>query len=103
VSQRQSAASLEYVNVRVTAKLVKTAYNPTTKPVDMAFVSTSSSPADDDWNTAEWETVDGEYIAKCLVGPTGTRSLDPGTYAVYVRVTDDPEVPVIYAGVLEVY
>lgn len=42
------------------------------------------------WATPE--TVDGE-VAFLL---DGTRA--PGTYKVFVRVTDDPEIPVIEAG-----
>lgn len=70
--------------------------DPTGDDVAVAFVSTGTIPADEDFNDAIWNTSGSPtvYTALCLIGP-GAVALDAGAYAVFVKVTDDPEVPVI--------
>jgi len=89
-----SSISTEYVKVKV-SKDDKT--SPTSDTVAMAFLLTETSPTIGDWLTAGWQTmtVDGEtvYLARCLVGPGGVKTLSPGEYWVWVKVTDNPEIP----------
>lgn len=97
-----SSTSLEYVPVDVRAKQAGVVIDPTGDTVQMAFVSdTDTTPANDDtavWNSASWETnsttTPHTYTALCLVGPGGSVTLTEGNYAVFVKVTDNPEVPV---------
>lgn len=87
--------------------------DPTGATADVGF---SSDPDIEPtvWHSATWETsetvrarvgattVHSPYKARLLVG-TGATELTVGEYAVWVRITDAPEIPVRYAGQLEVY
>ena len=57
----------------------------------------SGPPAGGDWKTASWETdattTPPTYYARCLVGPGGTVPLAPGTYMIWLKITDAPEIP----------
>lgn len=92
MSMSMSTLSTEYVRVRVSATKNGIAYVPTSDTVAMAFVTPGSTPASGDWKTASWETAGSVYYAICLVGPGGN-ALAAGTYKVWVKVTDSPEVP----------
>lgn len=98
----QSALSLQYVSVLLTA----TGGSPITDAVQMAFTRTGN-PADGDWNAASWADQGNlpatQAIAQCLVGPGGTLTLPVGTYKIWIKVTDSPEVPVLPAGTLSIY
>lgn len=102
----QSVLSLESVKVPVAVRLSGALINPTSDVVAMAFPAESVDPVTGDWQAAEWETdsstVPVTYLAKCLVGPGGTIALSVGLYDVWVRVTDNPEVPARRAGNLEI-
>jgi hypothetical protein len=52
--------------------------------------------------SGNWVTEGGIYYAQALVGPGSSSILAVGFYDVYVKVTDNPEVPVIRAGLLEI-
>ncbi len=99
-----STASLEYVQVPMTARKNGAAYDPTADTVQMAFVAGAGNPST--WYTASWDTdattTPVTYRAQCLVGPSGTVTLAAGTYTVWVKVTDSPEVPVKRAGQIKV-
>jgi hypothetical protein len=97
----QSVLSTEYVQVDVTAD--GGVYDPTAGPVAMAFV-VSGNPGSGDWNTGSWDVpTTGGYVAQCLVGPgSGGVALAPGTYVIWLKVTDNPEVPVRAVGLLVV-
>ena len=97
-----SSLSLEYVRVAVTIKRLGVEVDPTTDTVQMAFTAVGVEPVSADWKSASWETVDGEYIARCLVGPTGTVTLSDNMYTIWVKVADDPEIPVRPVGRLRV-
>jgi hypothetical protein len=69
----------------------------------MAFTK-GPTPVSGDWKTAEWETAGTKRYARCLVGPGGTTTLAKGLWAVWVKLTDNPEIPVKKAdGMLEVF
>lgn len=100
-----SSLSKEYVRVRVKAKEAGADVDPTADTVVMAFVA-DGEPAALDYKAATWETdtstTPDTYYARCLVGPGGTVTLTDGLYKVFVKVTDNPEVPVKHAGHLKV-
>jgi hypothetical protein len=101
----QSALSREYVSAAITANAAGTPVNPTNDVVEFAFTAVSTAPAPSDWKPGSWDgtqprTPGGAYIAHCLVGPGGTIQLPAGRYTMWVRVTDNPEVPVIPFGQL---
>lgn len=101
------ATSLEYVRTRVdVTDDTGAAVDPTSDPVAMAFTANGADPVSGDWKTASWTTdatgARPVYRARCLVGPAGTVTLTAGLYAVWVRITDSPEIPVIPAGYLRI-
>ena len=103
-----SQLSLQYVGIPVRAvTLAGASFNPTADTVQMAFMATATQvPQSSDWKTAVWATVTGNllypYAAYCLVGPGGTINPGIGTYVIFLKVTDSPEVPVIPVGYLEI-
>jgi len=105
-----SHLSLQYVNVPVKALTISgTAYDPTGDTVTMAFMPQATQvPQSGDWQAAIWATRSGDilnpYAACCLVGPGGTIQLGIGTYIIYVKISDNPETPVLQASLqLEIY
>jgi hypothetical protein len=103
-----SALSRQYVGIPVKAvTLTGSAYNPTADVVQMAFMPTATQqPQLSDWQAAVWASVPGNlifpYAAFCLVGPGGTVNPGVGRYVVYLKVTDNPEIPVDVIGYLEI-
>lgn len=103
-----SHLSLQYVGIPVTATTTSgAAYNPTSDTVQMAFMPQATQfPSSGDWKTATWGTDTSNllfpYAAYCLVGPGGTITLGLGSYYMYLKVTDSPEIPVLVAGILQV-
>lgn len=102
-----SQLSTQYVFIPVSATRSGAAYNPTGDPVVFAFAPTATYvPQNTDWVAGSWDTDTSSilfpYSAKCLVGPAGTVTLGIGTYVMYIRITDNPEVPVLIAGQLQV-
>ena len=92
------ASSEEFVRVPVTATVDGAAVNPTTDLVEVALVPAGTALAEEHYAVGTWQTdtVDGvvTYYA-CRLVETG--ELAPGTYRCYVRITDDPETPVLEA------
>lgn len=103
-----SHLSLQYVGVPVKPLLLTgQPFNPTADPVAMAFMPTAYQvPVLSDWKTAVWavrsSNVLEPYAAACLVGPGGTIQLGIGTYIIYLKVTDNPEIPVLTGGQLQI-
>lgn len=94
----QSAASLEYIRVAVSASEAGVAVNPTADAVQMAFVAVDTVPISGDYVAATWEVDNGTYYARCLVGPGGTIALAADHWDVWVEITDTPEIPARKAG-----
>ena len=92
--------SKEYLPVQVSATKEGVSFNPTGDSVQIAIPKTNVQPVSGDWKSASWDSYDGEYFARILVGPGGDIVPLPGTYDIYVKVTDSPEVPALYAGKL---
>jgi hypothetical protein len=102
-----SQASLEYVQATVTAAVAGAPYNPTSDVVKFAFLAPGTSPYGATWCAASWASTEsptgtGDYTAQCLVGPGGAVQLAPGSYQVWVQITDSPEVPVLPAYLLTI-
>jgi hypothetical protein len=103
----QSALSREFVPAAVTATAAGQPVNPTGDVVEFAFTAISAKPVTGDWKSGSWDgtqpqTPGNAYIAHCLVGPGGTVQLAAGRYQMWIRVTDDPEIPVIPFGLLNI-
>ena len=95
--------TLEYLRLRVSATVNgNTGYNPTNDVVQFGFVvkggGNTPSTVPTQWYTGSWETttITGQtaYIAKVLVGPGGTFTPSANTtYFVWLKITDNPEIP----------
>lgn len=95
-----SALSTEYIRVPVRTT---DGADVTSAAVEMAIVSGRyTPPGDSDWHSASWDTTGAVAAASLLVGPDGVIELDAGAYSVWVRLTDNPEVPVLRSGLLTV-
>ena len=100
----QSALSTQMLQILVTVKS-PSGYNPTGDTVQMAFTPLTypeTSPAS--WATGSWATFPGPaYWAEALVGPAnGGTALSLGTYQVWLKITDNPEVPVLQPCLLTI-
>jgi hypothetical protein len=103
----QSQLATEYILIPVSASKAGASYNPTGDVVQFAFMPTPTQvPQSGDWQAGAWDTDSPNilypYTAKCLVGPAGTINLGIGTYIIYVKIVDNPEIPVLVAGQLSV-
>lgn len=74
--------------------------NPTSFPVQIAFMQHGLQPAESDWNNGTWVTAGSTYYAQIKVGPDGGLVLPETDYWVYVRVDAGDEYPVMLAGFL---
>ena len=104
--------TLEYLRVQVKALVNgNQAYNPTSDVVQFGFVpqgggnTASTQPLT--WLPGSWETttISGQtaYVARCLVGPGGTFVPTANTtYFVWLKVSDNPEIPLKQCGTLQV-
>ena len=103
----QSALSLQYVQVAVMATAAGAPYNPTVDTVAFAFMGGNTNPGPTDWKAGSWDGTTirqpgAAYQAQCLVGPGGTVTLTAGTYTMWIKITDAPEIPVINVGLLRI-
>lgn len=99
--------SREYVQAEVTATVQGQPYDPTTDVVEFAVTEIGARP--DVWYPGGWDGTQpivgttGTYRAQFLVGPGSTGpTLTRGRYTVWIRITDNPEQPVIPVGQLTV-
>lgn len=100
----QSSLSLEYIRVPVSVKESGSPIDPTSDSVALSFPTEGSAPTL--WNPGTWETdattTPTTYLARVLVGPNGDIELTAGLYDVWVRITDNPEVPARKSGNLQI-
>jgi hypothetical protein len=106
---KRSSKSLAYVRTKVSADKFdgEWDYNPTNDPVEFAFTAEGGPTDETTWYDGSWEIKDStsahpKYFAKCLVGPSGEVELSTGSYEIWVKITDNPEIPIEYAGIIEV-
>ena len=101
-----SVLSTQEVIVPVSAISPSGPIDPSSDPLAFAFVSVGAEPGSGDWVTGTWGgQLNGMYWAQCLVGPAAGVSgtvLSIGSYAIWYKITDNPEVPVQQAGVLTI-
>jgi hypothetical protein len=99
-----SALSTVYIKSRITATVNGATYNPTGDVVAVAFKAPGVSPAAPDWQTGSWEAAGTSYFARLLVGPAALFQLAVGTYHMWIRITDSPEILVLQApGTVRIY
>jgi hypothetical protein len=106
VFKSQSVLSTEPYRVAVSATVAGNPLNLSTDTVQFAFMA-AGDPGNADWRTGTWETttVSGKalYVAQCLVGPANSGvSLSVGPWNVWVKVVDNPDVPVRQVGTLQI-
>lgn len=95
---RKSRLSTEYVLVPFGARASGAAVDPSTLPVAVAFTSPGAEPAEGDWASASWQPDGaGGWDACILAGPDGDADPVVGAHDVWLRVTSDPEIPVLLA------
>ncbi|MER7968096.1 hypothetical protein ABTX35_03615 [Streptomyces sp. NPDC096080] len=98
--------SREYIGAEVTVTSQGQPYNPTVDVVEFAFTAVGGRPTT--WYTGGWDGTNpipgtNTYRAQVLVGPGSSGPvLSRGRYAVFIRITDTPEQPVIPLGQLTV-
>jgi hypothetical protein len=98
---------LKYIFIPVAATQYGLPYNPTSDTVQFAFMPQATQvPQNADLVSGAWETWTTDvlypYRAKCLVGPGGTITLGIGTYIIYLKITDSPEIPFDIVGQLAI-
>ena len=94
-----STLTKEFVEVPISAR--DDTIDPTGDVVQLAFMA-SGKPTAPDWVTGSWRTGDsGTFYARALVGP-GAKVLAPGVYTVWVKFTDNPEIPARNVGYLKI-
>lgn len=102
-----SHLSTENIGVTVQATTAGTTFDPTGDLVQFSFVQGyGSAPTSGSWTTGSWTLTNNPlypYAALCLVGPTGSTALTTGNYIVWLKITDNPEVPVRVVGELAIF
>jgi hypothetical protein len=102
-----SQLSTEYIGIPVQATTAGTTHDPTGDVVNFAFVTGyGAAPTSGQWVAGSWAYTNNPlypYVARCLIGPSGTTALTNGNYVVWLKVTDSPEIPVRIAGELSIF
>lgn len=100
----QSVLSRKFVRLSVEASGASGPINPTSDVVAMAFTTGDALPSA--WVAASWASTsprsDGSYVAQCLVGPGGDTTLVVGSYSIWLKIIDSPEIPVEPVGLLTI-
>lgn len=91
--------SIAYVPAIIEARPAGTVYDPTGDTVQYQFVNVGANPGST-WLFGLWQTIltgaTPEYRALCMAGPGQQFVPKQGhTYWLFVRVTDNPEIPVL--------
>lgn len=94
----RSVLDTENLAYPVQAVIGGASYNPTGDVVQFAFMPqpANANPGVSDWHTGSWATTGSSiYMAQVLVGPANSGVvLTSGVYNVWIKITDNPEVPV---------
>lgn len=89
--------STEYVAVAVTVFKDGFVQNLGSDPVQMAFrsvLTVGDVLAPLVFVDAEWEVVRDVYYARALVGPESDSDLSIGTYTIWVKIYNTPQLPI---------
>ena len=100
----QSALSTQMLQVPVTVRS-PASYDPAGDTVAFAFAPLATpQPPPDAWYPGSWVTFPGPaYWAQVLVGPAnGGVALTVGAYLGWLKITDNPEVPVLQPFLLTI-
>lgn len=102
----QSVLSTQYQQTLVAVTSVSGDYDPTSDTVSWAFTNANAFPAvsPSEWNAGSWVTYPGDqYWAQVLIGPAnGGVVLATGLWQAFLKITDDPEVPVLQPFLLQI-
>jgi hypothetical protein len=96
------SASKQYIKIPVTATVNGIVVDPESDSVAFACVAPGVAPASGDFVAGSWETISGRYYARVLIGPGTSLELVTGLYEIFVKITDNPEIPVLDSGLLEI-
>lgn len=100
----QSALSTQFVQVPVTVRS-PAGYDPTADTVQFAFPPQEYPQGPPvTWYPGTWVTYPGPaYWAQVLIGPAnGGVALPVGSYLGWVKISDNPEVPVLQPFTLQI-
>ena len=97
----QPASSTQIVQVVVTFLTSAGTTDPRGDVVQFAFTTPGTSPAV--WLTGAWDATGPPYLAQILVGPSAPVTLTAGAWDMWLKVTDNPEIPVMSVGILSIY
>lgn len=86
---------------------IKSSANPTADVVQFAYMASGAGdPGPTDWFAGSWVLTPlstGEWVARALIGPgAGGKVLARGSYTVWVKITDNPTIPVVSVGTLTI-
>jgi hypothetical protein len=96
---RIPVSSTEYLKVAVTADVTLSA-----QTVDVAVIAARGRPTAPDWKPAAWTGTPGTTrTAMLLIGPDSDVVLPVADYDIWVKLTDNPEIPTDPAGRLTIY
>lgn len=93
--------SREYITVEVEARRHGRRLDLNGTGVQFAFVPAGEEPGVGDWVAGDWESVQGVYLARCMVGPGGANP-GAGDWVAWIRVVSNPEQPARVLGILRV-
>jgi hypothetical protein len=101
-ARRIPSGSVEFLSVWVDTDGVATL---SSQPVAIALTPLRSDPDDDTtWRGASWAgSAATARSAAILIGPGTSHEIDAGKYEVWVKVTDNPETPIVHAGRLTIF
>lgn len=105
-SKRVASTSVEFLRAWVdSASNGEDGATLSSQAVAFTFTTKVGSPSEDaTWRGATWIGSPGTArAATILIGPGTSNVIAKGSYNVYARVTDTPEIPVVLVGRLTVY
>lgn len=105
MSFAMSVLNTRFILVPVSAVVEGIPVSPAADVVQFAFKAAGAEPASGDWNQGSWwpaANSDGTWMAQSpLIGP-GHLALGIGIYVIHVKIYDNPEIPVLRPGELEI-
>lgn len=101
-ARRIPSGSVEFLTVLVDTGGVATL---SSQPVAFALTAVGYDPdGTTTWRSASWSGEAGtSRSAAILIGPGTSHIIAEGKYEVWVKVTDNPESPIVHAGRLTIF